>query len=140
MLEQGELGFDDVGEVEGGEVRPVTAPGPRVDRGGPGGAVATTQVVDTEDGEAVGVDAEAGTDETLPPTRLVLLHPPADALDGGGEPGSVLAAGKGVEQQDDVVPLRGDLPLDLVGQPDLGQQVPGPHLERQRVFGQVEET
>src|SRR3970040_894445 len=117
MLEQGELGFDDVGEVERGEVRPVAVPGPRVDRGGPGGAVAATQVVDTENGEAVGVDAEAGTDEALPPTRLVLLHPPAYALHGGGEPGYVLAAGQGVKQQDDVVPFRGDHPLDLVGKP-----------------------
>ena len=124
MVEQRKLAIDDVGQLpprgnRAHTLRPVSS----LIEGGPGGSVATAEIVDAEDGQVVGVDRQPRTDEPLPPSGLVLLRPSArpppriEVVSGG-----MLAAGQGVEQQDDVVLFGVDLAVKLVGEPDPGQE------------------
>ena len=76
-----------------GKSGPYGSPVCGIDGGRTGGAVTAAQVVDADDGQAIGVDRQTRSDEPFPPSGLVLLDPSLDPLHRRVEPGGVLASG-----------------------------------------------
>lgn len=104
VVDQGELGIDDIASADGGEGGAVGFGGGGVDGSGAGGAVAAAEVVGAEDEVFVGVEDFAWADEEIPPTALAVFGPAvAGVWDGSGDAGSVLGAGERVEEQDGIV-------------------------------------
>ncbi len=117
MVEEPHLGVDDVGQGYARKGRAVGPAGGRVDGGRTGRPVAAAHVVDAQHREPAAVERLARPDEAVPPARLNLRGPPIpDARHGRIEPGGVLAAGEGMEDQDHVVARLVHLPVQLVGE------------------------
>ena len=117
MVEQLHLRIDDVAHPQDGERRPPVSARLGVDRRRPGRAVATAQIVRAEDAELAGVEGLVGPDEAVPPTLVHFLGPAAVQPGHRGiDPGRVLAAGHGMEEQDHVRPVGVHPAVHLVGQ------------------------
>lgn len=103
VIEKGEVGVDEIGDVEVGKAGAMGLVGFRVDTGGAGGAVAAAEVVGTDDEEAVGVDCFAGADHVVPPAVVKFLGPVVGAIwRAGMMSGNVVGAGEGMEEEDGV--------------------------------------
>ena len=69
------MGIDDIGDVEVGEGRTEGLAGFGIGRGWSRGTVATTEVIGTNDEEAVGVDGLARPDHVGPPAFVKFFSP-----------------------------------------------------------------
>ena len=93
-----------------------------------GRALAAAEDVGADDVEAVGVDAAPGADHVVPPAGGA-LHVV------GRVSGGVRVAGEGVADEDDVVALRRELAVCLVGDVDARERASG--LEPEAALGQI---
>lgn len=75
VVEEGEVGVDQVGRIEVGKGGAKRLVGFGVNAGGAGGAVAAAEVVGADDEEAVGVDGFARADHVIPPAVVEFLGP-----------------------------------------------------------------
>lgn len=104
VVEQNELGVDDISSANGGEGSAVGFGGNWVDGGGACRAVAAAEVIGAEDEVFVGIEHLAGADEKIPPAALAVFSPSITGVwNGGGDAGGVLGAGERVKEQDGVV-------------------------------------
>ncbi len=92
--------LDDVSDRDFGEGGAVGLPGLRIDRRGSGGAFAAAEDVGADDLVAPGVDAFAGPDHALPPTRGLSLARP--------QPGDVGVTGERMADEYGVIVVGGD--------------------------------
>ncbi len=103
VVEEREMGVDNVGDIEMGEGGAEGLAGFGVDAGRAGGAVAAAEVVGADDKEAVGVDGFAGSHHFVPPSVVELLGPVVAAFGRGRVvSGDVVGAGEGVEEKDGI--------------------------------------
>ena len=103
VVEERDLGFDEVGDGNVGKGGAKGLACFRVDVGGAGAAVASAEVVGADDEEAVGIDGFAGADHFVPPAVVEFLGPIRTAF-GGLRMGTrnVMGSREGVEKEDGV--------------------------------------
>lgn len=131
VVDESELGIDDIASADGGERGAVGFGGSGVDGGRAGGAVAAAEVVGAEDEVFVGVEDLAGADEEIPPAALAVFGPAVAGVgDGGGDAGGVLGAGERVEEQDGVVFGGVEGAVAFVSDAGVGEGVAGGQGER----------
>ncbi len=82
VVEERDLGFDEVGNGNVGKGGAKRLACFRVDIGGAGAAVASSEVVGTEDEEAVGIDGFPWADHFVPPAFVKFLRPVGAAFGG----------------------------------------------------------
>lgn len=103
VIEEREVGIDDVSDVEVGEGCSEAFSGFGIDAGRAGRAVAAAEVVGADDEEAVGVDCFAGANHFIPPAIVEFLGPVVGTLGGRGMvAGDVMGSGESVEDEDGV--------------------------------------
>ena len=128
VFEQQLLRMHHVADGHKGEVGPVGPAAGRVDRGGPGRALAAAEHIGANDVETAGVDGLARADQVVPPTGLAV---------GGRVPArAMMIAAQGVADQDRVIPCDVEGPVGFIPQGEAGQDLPV--LERKRmVVGEI---
>ena len=131
VVDESELGIDDIASADGGERGAVGFGGSGVDGGRAGGAVAAAEVIGAEDEVFVGVEDFSGADEEIPPAALAVFGPAVAGIgDGSGDAGGVLGAGKRVEEQDGVVFRGVEGAVALESDAGVGEGVAGGQGER----------
>jgi hypothetical protein len=145
LVQERALGPHHVRDRDHREAGPVGRARRRVVRRGPGRAPAAAEQVGGDDEEAVGVERLARADHPVPPAERLARRPVAvvgrEPVAGAlgrrrlGEAGRVGVPAERVAHQDDVVALRREGAVGLVGHPDR-VQLPAA-VERDR-RGQVE--
>ena len=130
VVEQAKLALDDIGNADAGEAGAEGFACGGVGGGRPGGAVATAEVVSTDDEVFFSIKGFSGTDEGIPPTGLAFIGPEdLEPWHGGGEASCVLAARHGMEKQDGVGVVGVEGAVGLVGESGSGQGLPGAQWE-----------
>lgn len=122
MLEERDLGVD---EVEGGERGELGAPRFSrigVEGGGAGAAVAAAEVIGADDAELVGVEGEAWADHGFPPAFVHFGLPEGFGAGDVGVPAfGVVGAREGVEEKDGVGAVGVESAPHFVGDAHFGE-------------------
>jgi len=116
VVEQGDLGVDNVAEADVRKLSAERFAGFWIDGGGAGRAVTSSEIVGADDEEAVGIHGFSRADKVVPPASLAGGIPAtSNGWNLGVEPGEVLRTGQRVEDQNGIVALFVKFAKRLIG-------------------------
>ena len=122
VIQQLDLGINDIGDGNPRESAAVRDAGFRVWRGRASGAIAASQIVRADDEILRSIERLAFTDETIPPSGLAILRPAlTDSVYRLSEARRILAPRERVEKQDGIVHRSVELAVGFVGKGKLIQ-------------------
>lgn len=122
LIQHFELGAHHVVGGDGRKAGAVGFAGAWIDGSRAGGAVAAAEVVGAENEILIGIENFAGADVEVPPAALAVFRPAVSSVGFVGDDARrVLAAGKGVEEQDGIVPAGVEGAIGFEGDAGVGE-------------------